>query len=55
MFAGHGTGAIFPIAIERAHVADERSDAGDRGNEQMVSAATAQIQQEAALGDFAAE
>ena len=55
VFSARRTRATFPIAIERARVADERGDAGNGRNKQVVRVAGLQIQQEAALSDFAAE
>src|ERR1700742_2303332 len=36
VIAGHGAVALFPVLIKSAHVADERRDAGDGGEAQMI-------------------
>ncbi len=55
MLSGHGCAAFFPILIKRADVADVGSDTGDGGEEQVIFAATAEVQGEAAFGETAEE
>lgn len=55
MLPGHGCAALFPILIDRANVADVGSDAGDGGEKEMVFAAAAEIECEAALSEAAEE
>src|SRR5579883_2175551 len=47
--------AAFPVAIKGANVGNERSDARDRGKQQMVRAATLHVEAEAALRYSAAQ
>lgn len=55
MLPGHRCAALFPVLIDRANVANVRSDAGNGGEEKMIFAATAEIEGEAALGEAAEE
>jgi hypothetical protein len=55
MLAGHGRAALFPILINRADVTDVGSDAGDGGEEEMIFAAAAEVEGEAAFGETAEE
>src|SRR5205085_418012 len=55
VFVRQGSGTVFPITIDRAHVANEGSDTGHGANQQMIFAAAAQVDQETALRNFAAE
>src|SRR5580698_2844392 len=51
---GHGAVAFLPILIQGADVADEGRDAGDGGEQQVVGAAAAKVEGEAAFRYFAA-
>jgi hypothetical protein len=53
--AGHSAFAAFPIAIKRSNVTDEWRDASDSRNQEVVSAAAAEVKGEAPLSDFAAQ
>ncbi len=55
MLAGHGCATFFPILIDRADVADVGSDSCDGGEEEMILAAAAEVEGEAAFGETAEE
>jgi hypothetical protein len=53
MLSGHGRAALLPILINRADIADVRRDTGDGGKQEMIFAAAAKIEREAAFGEAA--
>ena len=55
MLAGHERATFFPVLIQSANVADVGSDSGDGGEEQVIFAAAAKVESEAALGETAEE
>jgi hypothetical protein len=55
MLAGHGCASFFPILINRADVTDIGSDSGDSCQEEMIFAAAAEVDGEAAFGETAEE